>query len=204
MLEFVRGRVSDRKLRLFAAACCRSVQTHLWTAASGPAIDLAEQVADGLATVAELTAPRGAIHDGLELYPGEPVYDPAYYACGTDPPGDAEWCAFYAANVSTRPIDIHADALLEATRAAELSRQCGFLRDCVPVHSTAVDPSWRTEAVVALSRGMYETRDFALMPVWADALEDAGCADPDVLAHCRDGGPHVRGCWVIDVLLGMA
>jgi hypothetical protein len=67
----------------------------------------------------------------------------------------------------------------------------------------AFDPGWRTEAVVGLARGMYETRDFAPMPVLADALEDAGCANPDVLAHCR-GGPHVRGCWVVDLVLGKA
>ncbi|MBN9521356.1 hypothetical protein J0H58_23015 [bacterium] len=64
------------------------------------------------------------------------------------------------------------------------------------------DPSWRTEAAVALARGMYESRDFAPMPVLADALDDAGCADADILAHCRGPGPHVRGCWVVDLVLG--
>ncbi|QDU20371.1 hypothetical protein ETAA1_23230 [Urbifossiella limnaea] len=49
---------------------------------------------------------------------------------------------------------------------------------------------------------MYESRDFAPMPVLADALEDAGCADNDILAHCRGDGPHVRGCWVVDLVLG--
>jgi hypothetical protein len=66
----------------------------------------------------------------------------------------------------------------------------------------AGDPSWRTEAVVGLARGMAESRDFAAMPVLADALEDAGCADPAILAHCREPGPHVRGCWVVDLVLG--
>jgi hypothetical protein len=67
----------------------------------------------------------------------------------------------------------------------------------------ALDPSWRTEAVVGLARGIYAERAFDRMPVLADALEDAGCAHPDVLTHCRDEGPHVRGCWVVDMLLGM-
>ena len=66
----------------------------------------------------------------------------------------------------------------------------------------AFNQSWRTEAVVALARGMYESRDFGLMPVLADALDDAGCGDADVLAHCRGTGPHVRGCWVVDLVLG--
>jgi hypothetical protein len=68
----------------------------------------------------------------------------------------------------------------------------------------AFDPSWRTEAVVGMARGMYEGRDFGPMPVLADALEDAGCTDADVLAHCRGPGPHVRGCWVVDLVLGKA
>ena len=51
---------------------------------------------------------------------------------------------------------------------------------------------------------MYESRDFAAMPVLADALEEAGCDHADVLAHCRGPGPHVRGCWVVDLVLGKA
>ncbi|MBN9517038.1 hypothetical protein J0H58_00740 [bacterium] len=68
--------------------------------------------------------------------------------------------------------------------------------------AVAFNPSWRTEAVVGLARGMYESRDFAPMPVLADALEDAGCDQPDILAHCRGDRPHVRGCWVVDLVLG--
>ena len=65
-----------------------------------------------------------------------------------------------------------------------------------------VRPDWRTEAAVGLARGMYESQDFGPMPVLADALDDAGCTDAEVLAHCRGDGPHVRGCWVVDGLLG--
>ncbi|QDU19479.1 hypothetical protein [Urbifossiella limnaea] len=68
----------------------------------------------------------------------------------------------------------------------------------------AFDPSWRTEAVVGLARGMYAERDFGPMPVLADALEDAGCTSGEVLDHCRGPGPHVRGCWVVDLVLGKA
>lgn len=73
-----------------------------------------------------------------------------------------------------------------------------------PFHDVEFDPSWRTEAAVALARGMYETRSFAAAPVLADALEDAGCADAVVLGHLRGGGPHVRGCHVVDAVLGLA
>jgi hypothetical protein len=53
-----------------------------------------------------------------------------------------------------------------------------------------------------LAAAMYEARDFAGLPVLADALEEAGCEDAGVLAHCRGPGPHARGCWVVDLLLG--
>ena len=94
----------------------------------------------------------------------------------------------------------------EAGREPHRKSIADYLRDIVgnPIQPVAFDPSWRTEAVVALARGMYEARDFAAMPVLADALEDAGCAQPDILAHCRGPGPHVRGCWVVDLVLGKA
>jgi hypothetical protein len=66
----------------------------------------------------------------------------------------------------------------------------------------AADPGWLTADVVALARGIYDERAFDRLPVLADALQDAGCDHPDVLAHCRGPGPHVRGCWVVDLLLG--
>jgi hypothetical protein len=86
----------------------------------------------------------------------------------------------------------------------ESREQCHLLRDVIgnPFKAVAFDESWRTEAVIGLARGMYEARDFDPMPVLADALEDAGCTDADVLAHCRGDGPHVRGCWVVDLVLG--
>ena len=69
-------------------------------------------------------------------------------------------------------------------------------------HSVALDPAWLTSDVAALAGGIYEERAFDRMPILADALQDAGCASDDVLAHCRGDGPHVRGCWVVDLLLG--
>ena len=60
---------------------------------------------------------------------------------------------------------------------------------------------WKTSDVKAMARGMYRTRDFSAMPFLADALQDAGCNDNDVLTHCRGEDTHVRGCWVLDGLL---
>ncbi|WP_239465862.1 hypothetical protein [Gemmata sp. SH-PL17] len=63
-------------------------------------------------------------------------------------------------------------------------------------------PNWHTDTAVTLASQMYESRDFSAMPILADALQDAGCNDDRILDHCRGPGPHVRGCWVVDLLLG--
>ena len=68
----------------------------------------------------------------------------------------------------------------------------------------AADPAWLTSDVVALARGIYDERTFDRMPILADALQDAGCDSADILNHCRGAGPHVRGCWVVDLVLGKA
>ena len=62
--------------------------------------------------------------------------------------------------------------------------------------------AWNDATVVKLAQGIYDDRAFERLPVLADALEDAGCDNADILAHCRGPGPHVRGCWVVDLLLG--
>jgi len=83
------------------------------------------------------------------------------------------------------------------------SDQSNLIRDFFnPFRPVTADPSWLTSTVVALARQMYESRDFSAMPILADALQDAGCENDDVLKHCRGTGPHVRGCWVVDLVLG--
>jgi hypothetical protein len=71
-----------------------------------------------------------------------------------------------------------------------------------PFRPVAFDPGWRTGTVSALAGQMYESREFAAMPILADALQDAGCGDEHILNHLRGDSPHVRGCWVIDGILG--
>ncbi|MCE9564021.1 MAG: hypothetical protein K8U57_18415 [Planctomycetes bacterium] len=73
-----------------------------------------------------------------------------------------------------------------------------------PFHPVAIEPSWLTSTVVLLAQQMYESRDFTAMPILADALQDAGCDEPITLAHCQCEEPHVRGCWLSDLLLGKA
>jgi hypothetical protein len=71
-----------------------------------------------------------------------------------------------------------------------------------PFRPVTFSAEWRTDTAVTLARTMYEARDFSAMPILADALQDAGCDNVDLLAHCRGPGPHVRGCWVVDLVLG--
>ncbi|HEX3148247.1 MAG TPA: hypothetical protein VHR66_09185 [Gemmataceae bacterium] len=71
-----------------------------------------------------------------------------------------------------------------------------------PFRPVAFDPRWRTSDSVGVARGIYQHRAFDRMPILADALMDAGCDDTAILDHCRGLGPHVRGCWVVDLVLG--
>ncbi len=80
-----------------------------------------------------------------------------------------------------------------------------FVRDIFgnPFRPVVFAPAWRTDTAIALARTMYEAREFSVMPILADALQDAGCDNDDMLGHCRDTtAPHVRGCWVVDLVLG--
>jgi hypothetical protein len=70
-----------------------------------------------------------------------------------------------------------------------------------PFRPLTTDLSWVPANAVVLARTMYETRDFTALPLLADLLEEAGCP-ADVSAHCRGPGPHARGCWVVDLVLG--
>jgi hypothetical protein len=63
------------------------------------------------------------------------------------------------------------------------------------------DPAWRTDTAMTLARSIYDSREFTTMPILADALQDAGCDNEDVLTHARRPGEHVRGCWVLDLVL---
>ncbi len=74
---------------------------------------------------------------------------------------------------------------------------------CNPFRPIARRTEWQTNTAVAIARRMYESRDFSAIPILADALQDAGCDSGAILNHCRGDGPHVRGCWVVDLVLGL-
>jgi hypothetical protein len=100
------------------------------------------------------------------------------------------------------------DPLWQATQAAEEKHQAALLRHIVgnPFRPVTIDPSWlawNEGTVTGVARGIVEQWACNRMPILADALEDAGCTNEDILNHCRGPGPHVRGCWVLDLILGL-
>jgi hypothetical protein len=94
----------------------------------------------------------------------------------------------------------------EARSAPNRAKQtlANLVRELVgnPSHPVSFSLEWRTDTAVTLARQMYQSGDFSAMPILADALQDAGCNSAEILDHCRGPGPHVRGCWVVDLVLG--
>jgi hypothetical protein len=98
------------------------------------------------------------------------------------------------------------EVVTKESRAAEYAEMCIILRYIFghPFRPIQIDPAWlqwRDGAAVHITQTIYDTRRFQDLPILADALEEAGCADADILGHCRGPGEHVRGCWVLDLLL---
>ena len=100
--------------------------------------------------------------------------------------------------------DVPNHVLLAAWDSIDPQRQVQILRDLFgnPFRPANIAPSCRPSKLVALAQGIYDNYAFDRLPVFADALEEAGCDNPEVLNHCRAPGPHVRGCWVVDLVLG--
>jgi hypothetical protein len=187
MLDFLRGRTSDRKLRLFAAACSRRVWR--WINELGrAAVEAAEAYADGRISPEELRAARLACRSAGE--------NAAWYAAASD--------AFKAAGNAARSARSGVARLNPSGMAAEQSAQAMLLRDIVgnPFHPILANREWRGRRGLTLARTIYDQRAFERMPALADALERDECTDEAILAHCREPGEHVRGCWVLDLLLG--
>lgn len=88
-------------------------------------------------------------------------------------------------------------------RSDATTRQCEILRELFgnPFRRPAMDVRWFTSDVVGVARGIYAERAFERMPILADALMDAGCDDERIIGHCLGDKAHVRGCWLLDLVL---
>jgi hypothetical protein len=206
MLEFLRCKASERKLRLFAVACCRLVLRKVRVSPLAEReVDVAERYADGAASIEELGDARcysnsdaeHACMNAAEIEGGGIMAD-----CAA---GNAAWAG--AKHGAEPPHDNGLSLVFKARFAIEQGIQCNLLRGMIgnPFRPISIDPSWRAwndGMIPELAKAIYDQRAFDRLPALADALEVAGCHDANILAHCRQPGPHVRGCWVVDLVLG--
>lgn len=229
-VRFLESRLSERKRRLLAAAFCRAI-VHLHDDSQLlKAVETAENFADGICTLQELEACRSTCREiAIRAYgeweqwsESKPLEALKCWLLHS-----VAWATSYLA---TTPVSVEAvnqkvagiviqartgdsgviQLQLSATPPAHQSltaHENQRFRELVwdlagnlynPVSFCA---EWRTATTTALARGMYHARDYAAMPILADALQDAGCDHHEVLTHCRQSAQHTRGCWVLDQLL---
>ncbi len=196
----------DRKCGLIAVAVLRANWTFLPDNRCHTAVELFEAFADDLDHAKNVSAQAIARHaeeeayarvamnrDDLAAAQDHHIIGIVAGAVSVDVFGPNEGLAFIRCNWINVLEEFNGDL---ASNVRLVS--CIFGNPFRPV---ALDQGWRTEAVVGLATSIYVDRAFDRLPVLADALEDGGCANADVLAHCRGPGPHARGCWVVDLLL---
>jgi hypothetical protein len=227
MLKAVRGKWRDqdalhRRLRRYYLACCRAIWPLLAQAYSRRGVMVGERYVEGQAGRAELSqAEYNAEGAPMRVGTGDAAHITFWVrAVQVMPPGDLasmlhtadsrSWAprvvltaAAYFVDFALRPTD-HAMKSPDCVFAAFLS---AWLLRCVfpnPLRRPTMLPAWRTQDVVGLARGIYEDRAFDRLPILADALMDAGCDNEQVLGHCLSDGPHVRGCFAVDLVLGKA
>jgi hypothetical protein len=227
MLAFLRtsDTLSERKARLFAAASCRRI----WDVVDSDNRRLGEAIeryADGNAAAAEMQAMAEEAHDNdwtaamaFEEAASDEIIEAAEHAAGNAAHAYAEHVHGYPPpSLGPDGVFRWTDPAFVATREAEYRLQADMIRDIfgpLPFRPIRIDPAWlawNNGAVRKMAEAIYEQRkqpsghlDHARLGVLADALEEAGCADGDMLSHLRQPeAVHVRGCWVIDLVLNKA
>jgi hypothetical protein len=220
----------ERKLLLFACACCRRIAHLMPDERSLRALEFAERFAD-----AGLSGRRGrpAVRDAAQAALTHAIAfvrrsadsatftqrkigeNAAHAACllvaqdaATAAYAVSEAAAAAAGHVALAAATVAAGdparAVYDAGRRREYDEQLRLLHDVFgnPFRPVDCKPAWRTAAVAGLAAAIDQERAFERLPILGDALDDAGCDDGTILDHCRGGGPHVRGCWLLDLLLG--
>ncbi|QEG26072.1 hypothetical protein GobsT_08070 [Gemmata obscuriglobus] len=199
MLEFLRGTASARQLRLFGCAAVRAVWSQLAEELPN-AVAVAEEYADGTVSKAALRRARHILRDKRD----------ELEAAGLNE--SPRWNIYWLAE-TVATINAYDSVVAELDRLGSDSPQLvapdwpvlsDRFRDVFgnPFRSIAVAREWLTSDVRALAEGIYAERAFDGLPILADALQEAGCDSEDLLNHLRGEGPHVRGCWALDLVLG--
>jgi hypothetical protein len=184
MLRQLRRIAGQRKLRLFGCACYRHVPALLVNECHRSAIEISERYADGAATKQELA-------HALNLA--------------------RLWDLWRPAHPTPRRVSMarHRAALSAPDGYSERQFQADVLRDLFPTGPIPlrrrVPVAWLHKPLTLprqVAKQIYDERAFEHLPILADALEDAGCTAAEFLDHLRSPGPHVRGCWALDLILG--
>jgi hypothetical protein len=221
MLRFLPGKPSERKLRLFGLACCRRVWHLLPSERWERLVEVGERFVDQAASRDEFnsvwwrvsTAPPSPGGYLGELILRELIEVANGIGVADFNPRRALAVAEAAANAVAKVADERTDAEANACppRDAERAAQSGLLGDLFgnAFRPVALDTAWRSSAVLGLAQAAYDdptlpagTLDPERLAILADALEEAGCDQAELLGHLRSNGPHVRGCWAVDLLLG--
>jgi hypothetical protein len=216
MLEALRGRGSGRKLRLFACACCRRAWRYLPNEAARRVVEANERLADGAALPGDELAEDDFAFAEFDPAGGHGDYVYSYAHGAVEQLGHREGlsAALGAAHGVSYAEATATNSFAQAPRSrtqVQSRALADLLRDICgnPFRPYSVNPVWLTPAVTALASVAYEERslpsgelDPVRLSVLADALEEAGCSDPDLLGHLRSPGPHARGCWALDLVLG--
>jgi hypothetical protein len=209
MLEFLHDQAGERKLRLFACACCRRIWELFPDERNRDLVAAVEHNPEGTRDGPDLGRAIVASSQRESECRGHPAYWVAKYLGR----------GFYKLTPYESAIVVAFRAAMSvpeaAERGAEQASQAALVRDVfgpLPFRPVAVDPAWLAwhgGAVKRLAQAVYDERelpsghlDAARLAVLADMLEEAGCSDPQLLGHLRGPGSHVRGCWAVDLLLG--
>ncbi|HYT88701.1 MAG TPA: hypothetical protein VEL76_08335 [Gemmataceae bacterium] len=188
-------RPSPRKGQLFVCACAREIWYLLTDERSRQGVEVAERYLEGLASRSEVEA----------------VAEAAFEASRAAENYSMHFWASVVAAIAARPRenrfnDWKAPNAMRSLNLEHPERPATFLRDIFgnPFHPKMVQPCWLANhngVVMNLAQAIYEGRTFDHLPILADALEEAGCDDAEMVNHCRQPGVHARGCWVLDLLL---
>jgi hypothetical protein len=212
MVRYVHAHTSIRKLRLFACACCRRIWHLLADERAQHAVQIVEAVADRHVSENALDRAQKSLR---ELCSRGPAYRATWEIAWDDFQATVTSCAEAAQRgLLGSALQAVADpwtmsweeyqTIERRVRAEVLGVQATLLREVIgnPFRPATVDPAWQRPKIVEEVSLIYYAQDFSRLPALADELEAAGCADAAFLGHCRQPGEHVRGCWVVDLLLG--
>jgi hypothetical protein len=217
MLEFLRTRFNDRKARLFGCGFLRSIWQQLDDKeGSRQAVCVSEEFADGKATRKELRIAGKVAEATAEAWSDPALEEPAWQAVDTT--SENAWAFFERVHYETTEEFSEPDIvnprtwkLIKERVAIRHALYIHVLRDLFgnPFRPVAIEFAWLTPTVTSLATAAYEERSLpsgeletTRLAILADALEEGGCDNTDILTHLRGPGPHVRGCWAVDLLTG--